>query len=105
VAVGDFDGDGILDLAVGLVVGWAGQAKAEPSYAHTTIDVPGSSSTIAYGINDSGQIVREYRDTACGRIQTVLECHLRRTQGLTHASCNSASFLDSRHPAGPASVR
>ena len=38
--------------------GWAG------SYTFATIDVPGANFTRAHGINDSGQIVGEYQDTA-----------------------------------------
>ena len=47
-------------VAVGLFLGTAGPAKAE--YVFTTIDVPGSTFTIAYGINASGEIVGQYRD-------------------------------------------
>ena len=45
-------------MALGLFLGMAGQAKAQ--YIYTTIDVPGSSYTQAFGINDSAQIVGEY---------------------------------------------
>jgi hypothetical protein len=48
-------------MALGLLVGLAGGAKAQPTYSFTTIDVPGASvgtgRIYAYGINDSGQIV------------------------------------------------
>jgi hypothetical protein len=45
-------------VALGLFLGAAGQAKAD--YLFTTFDPPGSTLTIAYGINDSGQIVGYY---------------------------------------------
>src|SRR5205814_1689757 len=44
-------------LAVILILGLVGQAYAKPGFAFTTIDVPGSNGTDAYGINDSDQIV------------------------------------------------
>jgi uncharacterized membrane protein len=68
-------------LALGLIVGLAGHAKAQPTYnfttldvpgtgnshgflldqgSYTTLDVPGSTWTQAYGINASGQIVGWY---------------------------------------------
>jgi uncharacterized membrane protein len=45
---------------LGLFLGMAGQAMAQPTYSFTTLDVPGSSyniGTYANGINASGQIV------------------------------------------------
>lgn len=45
-------------MALGLCLGVAGQAKAD--YTFTTLDVPGSDTTFANGINDSGQIVGNY---------------------------------------------
>jgi probable HAF family extracellular repeat protein len=49
-------------MALGVLVGLAANAKAQPSYSFTTIDVPGSSSsvTVASGINSSGKIVGSY---------------------------------------------
>src|SRR3954451_20174855 len=38
--------------------------SAEISFAYTTIDVLGSTSTTAYGLNNSGQIVGAYTDSA-----------------------------------------
>src|SRR5215216_699334 len=37
-------------------------AAQDASYTFTTIDVPGSISTVAYGINTAGQIVGSFRD-------------------------------------------
>jgi probable HAF family extracellular repeat protein len=54
-------------MAVGLFLGMAEQARSQPSYAFTTLDVPGSSSTrlcSANGINATGQIVGSYEDAA-----------------------------------------
>jgi uncharacterized membrane protein len=42
-------------MALGLLVGGAALAKAD--YTFTTSDMPGASSTQAFGINDAGQIV------------------------------------------------
>ena len=53
-------------MALGLLVGLAADAKAQPTYSFTTIDVPGSSlpsHTYATGINALGQIVG-YSDVA-----------------------------------------
>src|SRR5215813_2559520 len=50
-------------VALGLLVGLAGDAKAQPTYVFTPLDVPGSSApsnTIANGMNASGQIVGVY---------------------------------------------
>jgi hypothetical protein len=44
-------------MALGIFVALAGRANAQRSYAFTTLDVPGSLDTVAYGINGSGQIV------------------------------------------------
>jgi hypothetical protein len=47
-------------VALGLLMGITGHAMAQPSYRFSTLDVPGSSSslpTVATGINDSGHIV------------------------------------------------
>jgi probable HAF family extracellular repeat protein len=44
-------------VALGLLVGGAGEAKGQPSYVYTTIDVPSSSPfTQAFGVNDLGQV-------------------------------------------------
>lgn len=51
-------------MALGTFLGVASQAKAEPSYDFTTLDVPHSSSTNALGINSSGRIVGYYRDAS-----------------------------------------
>jgi hypothetical protein len=51
-------------MAVGLLVGLAGHAKAQPTYSFTTLDVPGASNTYPQGINNSGQIVGSYSDGA-----------------------------------------
>ena len=45
-------------VASSLLVGLTGPAKAQ--YDYTTIDVPDSTFTYAFGINDAGQIVGEY---------------------------------------------
>ena len=45
-----------------LSLGIAGQVKAA-GYTLTTLNVPGASSTIASGINNSGQIVGQYSNT------------------------------------------
>jgi probable HAF family extracellular repeat protein len=53
-------------MALGLLLGLAGHAKAQPTYVFTTLDVPGSSfpnSTFANGINASGQIVGGFFST------------------------------------------
>jgi hypothetical protein len=50
-------------LVLGLLLGFAAHAKAQPTYSFTTLDVPGSSfmsGTDANGINDSGQIGGDY---------------------------------------------
>jgi hypothetical protein len=48
-------------VALGLLVGGAGQGRAQPSYLYTTFDVPGSMlATSPRGINNSGQIVGNY---------------------------------------------
>jgi hypothetical protein len=47
---------------LGLLLGMAGQAMAQPRYSFTTLDVPGSTFTEAWGINDSGQIVGSYEE-------------------------------------------
>ncbi len=49
-------------VALGLLVGGARRAEAQPSYVVTTIDVPGSTWTRGFGINDFGVIVGEYLD-------------------------------------------
>jgi hypothetical protein len=46
-------------IALSVFLGLAGQAKAQPTYAFTTLDPPGSFTTRAGGINASGQIVGE----------------------------------------------
>src|SRR5262245_33972641 len=51
-------------LALGLLVGGTGQAKAQPSYVYTKLDGPASDYTRAHGINDSGQIVGAYVEAA-----------------------------------------
>jgi uncharacterized membrane protein len=48
-------------VALGLLVGGTGEAKGQPSYVYTTLDVPGSSLTSANGINNAGQIVGAYQ--------------------------------------------
>jgi len=45
-------------VVLGLFVGGAGWGRAD--YTFTTIDVPGSDNTSAYGITSSGQIVGDY---------------------------------------------
>jgi probable HAF family extracellular repeat protein len=47
-------------VALVLLQGVTGPVKAQPTYSFTTLDVPGSSvptPTLAYGINNSGQVV------------------------------------------------
>src|SRR5207237_1167596 len=55
-------------VALGLLQGVTGQLKAQPTYAFTTFDVPGSpfSLTVPNGINASGQIVGAYYDAGGG---------------------------------------
>src|SRR5487761_271333 len=54
-------------LAVSVVVTLIGVASVRSAHANaytfTTISVPGSSATLAYGVNNSGQIVGIYTDT------------------------------------------
>ena len=45
---------------VALSLALTGRAQAD--YTFTQIDVPGSDGTLAFGINDSGQIVGYYQD-------------------------------------------
>jgi probable HAF family extracellular repeat protein len=47
-------------VALGLFVGVTGHARAD--YIFTTLDVPGSTQTTAYGINSAGQVVGDYLD-------------------------------------------
>jgi probable HAF family extracellular repeat protein len=51
-----------------IFLGVAGQGQGQPTYAFTTLDVPGSSfpdqEVVATGINASGQIVGYYTDAA-----------------------------------------
>jgi uncharacterized membrane protein len=51
-------------VALGLLVGRAGQANAQPSYYYTTIDPPHSALTFVGGIKNAGQIVGAYQDVA-----------------------------------------
>src|SRR5437879_3297950 len=51
-------------VALGLLMSLSGNAKAQPSYIYTTLDVPGATLTSAFGINPSGEIVGAYRDAA-----------------------------------------
>ena len=51
-------------MSLGLFVGIPGQAKAQVLF--TTLDVPGSTQTLACGINDTGQIVGGDRADASG---------------------------------------
>src|SRR5205085_7477310 len=53
-------------MALGLFLGVTGQAKAQ---VFTTLDVPGSTLTLAHGINDSGQIVGGYDHAGPGGIR------------------------------------
>ncbi len=46
--------------------------RADPPLDFTRIDVPGSVSTVASGINDSGHIVGWYRDSAADRVRGFL---------------------------------
>src|SRR5262245_16614819 len=54
----------IVKLAlIGMVVfGGVKTAVADVLYSFTPIDVPGATSTVAQGINDSGQIVGQFFD-------------------------------------------
>src|SRR5207302_4664 len=47
-------------MALGLFLGMAGQAKAQGAFNYATLDFPGSTATLALGINDHGQIVGSY---------------------------------------------
>src|SRR5262245_16553476 len=50
-------------MVVGLFLGMAEQGQGQPTYAFTTLDVPGASALVgasATGINDSGKIVGWY---------------------------------------------
>jgi hypothetical protein len=51
-------------MVLGLLLGLAAHAKAQPTYSFTTLDVPGSIDTSANGINASGQIMGVYTDAA-----------------------------------------
>jgi probable HAF family extracellular repeat protein len=51
-------------VVLSLILALAGDAKAQPTYSFTTIDVPGALYTYPTGINDSGQIVGFYRDAS-----------------------------------------
>src|SRR5262249_5535028 len=44
-------------VAVGMLLGGAVRAKAQPNYLFTMIDVPGAAQTSANGTNNAGQIV------------------------------------------------
>jgi probable HAF family extracellular repeat protein len=44
-------------------------SRAEPPFEFTRLEVPGSASTVASGINASGQIVGWYRDAAGDRVR------------------------------------
>lgn len=46
--------------------------RIQPLYELSRLDVPGSASTIAAGINDAGHIVGWYRDTAGDRVRGFL---------------------------------
>ena len=48
-------------LFLGMVFG-GGKAALADSYSFTTVNVPGASDTIAYGINNSGQVVGYFGD-------------------------------------------
>ena len=53
--------------ALGLVVAaFASSASAAP-YTFTTLDFPGASSTLAFGINNAGQVVGRFSDSSGGR--------------------------------------
>ena len=47
-------------MALGLFLGMAGQAQAQGAFNYATLDFPGSTATLALGINDHGQIVGDY---------------------------------------------
>ena len=47
-------------VALGVTLSLIGQVKAD--YTFTTLDVPGSTYTEAFGINDAGQVVGAYKD-------------------------------------------
>src|SRR5262245_22466640 len=49
-------------MALGVLVGLAGDANAQPNYSFTTLDVPGANATFVRGNNASGQIVGSYWD-------------------------------------------
>jgi len=51
-------------VALALLVGGVGQAKAQPGNVYTTLDPYGSTASWAYGINDSTQMVGIYWDPA-----------------------------------------
>src|SRR5207244_8510517 len=57
-------------MALGLFLGMAGQAQAQGAFNYATLDFPGSTATLALGINDHGQIVGRY--TAGGTTQGFL---------------------------------
>jgi uncharacterized membrane protein len=64
---------GLATLALGTITLFAsltGRAHAT-IYSFTTIDVPGATSTSAYGINDSGQIVGSYNNNSHGFLDTA----------------------------------
>jgi len=53
-------------VALGLLQGVAGQLKAQPTYAFTTFDVPGSTGTAGFAINPAGTVTGVFFDAAGG---------------------------------------
>jgi probable HAF family extracellular repeat protein len=72
-------------MALGLLPGFTGHGKAQPTYGFTTLDVPGSAypnSTSANGISASGQIVGGYSGAAAGTYAFLLDNGGYTTHGL-----------------------
>jgi len=62
-------------LLCGLIVLVLFASRLEPGhadYTFTTLDVPGSPSTSAYGINNSGQVVGVYEEPLAPRFHAFL---------------------------------
>ena len=53
--------------ALGLVVAAFASSVSAAPYTFTTLDFPGASSTLAFGINNAGQVVGRFSDSSGGR--------------------------------------
>ena len=90
--------------ALGLAVAaFASSASAAP-YTFTTLDVPGAGETGAFGINDAGQVVGDFRDSSghgfinTGGTFTTLDvpgASLTQAVGINDAGQVVGGFVDS----------